>query len=153
MAVERSLVLIKPDAMARNLQGTVINELSSLDIDMIGLKLVEVSKDLALTHYDELKEESFFSTLISYIRGQYHGKNRVIAIAYQGDDAISKIRNALGATNPDDAEFNTIRGRYGRVRAVGDINLIENIAHASSSADDGERETNLWFDTDELINS
>lgn len=151
MAVEKSLVLIKPDAMARNLQGTVITELSALDIDMLGIKLVEVSKELALTHYDELKGAPFFSSLISYIRGEYHGQNKVIAICYQGENAISKIRTALGATNPNEAEFNTVRGRYGRIRPVGDINLIENIAHASSSASDGERETNLWFSSDELI--
>lgn len=151
MAMEKSLVVIKPDAMARNLQWTIIDELESLDIEMVGIKIVKVEEEFALRHYDELKEEFFFPTLIKYITGQLHGTNKVVAICYEGEDAVAKIRTALGATNPEEAKFTDIRGKYGRVRKVGDINLMENVVHASSSAVDGEREVSLWFKPEELI--
>lgn len=151
MAVEKSLVLIKPDAMVRNLAGTLITELGFLGLDIIGLKIVKVEEELAVKHYDELKDKPFFPSLLKYITGQYHGKNSVIAICFCGEDAISKIRTALGATNPDNAEFTSIRGKYGRVRDIDGDNVIENLVHASSSASDGERETALWFEKAELI--
>lgn len=151
MAVEKSLVLIKPDAMARNLQWVIMNELEQLGLDMIGLKIVKVEKDFALLHYDELKDEFFFPTLLKYITGGFHGTNKVVAVCYQGEDAVARIRQALGATNPAEAEFTDIRGKYGRVIKLEDVDLMENVAHASSCAADGERESALWFKPDELI--
>lgn len=151
MAVEKSLVLIKPDAMVRNLAGTVISELGTLGLDMIGLKIVKVEEEMALKHYDELKDMPFFPGLLKYITGQFHGKNRVIAICFEGENAVNKIRGALGATDPNDAAFTDIRGRYGRTKDINGVKLMENLAHASSSPEDGERESALWFDKSELI--
>jgi nucleoside-diphosphate kinase len=146
---EKTLVLIKPDAMAKCLAGNIISDLYNLKLKMIGLKLVNVKRELAEQHYKEHKGKPFFEDLIKHLTGELHNHENVIAIIYQGENAIKKIREAVGATNPDDACPYSIRGKYGKIHTK--TKCHETVIHASDSKESAEREIKLWFDEDELI--
>lgn len=150
MANERTLVLIKPDAMVKRLAGNIITDLYNLDLKMVGLKLVNVKRELAEQHYSEHKDKPFFEELIKHITGELHNNENVIAIVYQGENAIKKIRESVGKTNPDESEFYTLRGKYGRNHTS--TNCRENVLHASDSPESAKREIQLWFEEKELIN-
>ena len=98
--MEKTLVLIKPDAMVKKIAGNVISDLYNTGLKMIGLKLVNVQKELAEQHYAEHLGKPFFPKLVDHITGKLHGNENVIAIAYEGENAIQKIRNAAGKTHP-----------------------------------------------------
>ena len=150
--MERTLVLIKPDAMVKSLAGNIISELYNLNLKMIGLKLVNVQKELAEQHYFEIKEkrgQEIFDKLIKHITGELHNNENVIAIVYEGKNAIQKVRNLAGTTNPEEAEPNTIRGKYGRIHSQTDC--YENLIHASDSKESAEKEIALWFDDGKLV--
>jgi len=150
--MERTLVLIKPDAMVKCLAGNIISELYNLNLKMIGLKLVNVQKELAEQHYFEIKEKrgkDVFDKLIKHITGELHNNENVIAIVYEGKNAIQKVRNLAGKTNPEEAEPNTIRGKYGRIHSKTDC--YENLIHASDSKKSAKKEIALWFDDGELV--
>lgn len=149
MAEEKVLVLIKPDAMARRLFGIIMYDLAHLDIKMIGLKLVSVKKHLAEEHYADHKEKPFYQDLLKYIMGELHNVHSIIAIAYEGEDAIKKLREYAGKTNPDDADPSTLRGRYGKVNSK--TKNFDNVMHISDSPENGEKEISIWFDEDELV--
>ncbi|MFH1283876.1 MAG: nucleoside-diphosphate kinase [bacterium] len=146
--VEETLILIKPDAIKKSLTGNIISKLSSLGYIIIGAKVVRVSRELAEEHYAELKDKPFFSELIKYIQGELHGTSRIFALVYQGPNAISKVRELTGSTNPEDANPNSIRGSYGRINQKG---IIENVVHASANKSDAVREIKLWFREDEVL--
>jgi nucleoside-diphosphate kinase len=146
---ERVLVLIKPDAMARKLFGIILYDLEHLDLKMIGLKLVSVKKHLAEKHYEIHKEKPFYPDLIKYIMGEFHNVKSIIAIAYEGEDAIKKLREYAGKTNPDEALPSTLRGRYGKVNSK--TNNFDNVMHISDSPENSEKEIAIWFDEDELV--
>ena len=150
--MERTLVLIKPDAMVKSLAGNIISELYNLNLKMIGLKLVNVQKELAEQHYFEIKEkrgQEIFDKLIKHITGELHNNENVIAIVYKGKDAIQKVRNLAGKTNPEEAEPNIIRGKYGRIHTKTDC--YENLILASDSKESAEKEIALWFEDSELV--
>ncbi|MBI2138561.1 nucleoside-diphosphate kinase [Candidatus Woesearchaeota archaeon] len=149
MKVEQCLVLIKPDGLVKSLTGDIISKLSETQLVIVGAKIVQVTRELAEEHYQHLREEKFFDELIRYIMGEFHTK-RVLALAYQGEDATAKIRKIVGATNPELAEPISIRGKYGRVTTRG---VFENVVHASESPKEAERELKLWFRPDELVNT
>ncbi len=146
---ERCLVLIKPDAMVKKIAGNVIIELDKLNLKMVGLKLVNVKRELAEQHYAEHKGKPLFDKLIKHITGELHNNENVIAIVYSGEDAIKKIRDAAGKTHPEEASPNSLRGKYGRLHSKTDC--FENVIHASDSLASSKREIELWFDKDELI--
>ncbi len=146
---ERALILIKPDAMARKLSGIVIYDLDHLNLKMIGLKLVSVQKHLAEKHYEVHKEKPFYNDLLKYIMGEYHNVHSIIAIAYEGENAIQKLREYAGKTNPDDADPVTLRGRYGKVNSK--TNNFDNVMHISDSPENGEKEISIWFSKEELV--
>lgn len=146
---ERALILIKPDAMARKLSGIVIYDLDHLNLKMIGLKLVSVQKHLAEKHYEVHKEKPFYNDILKYIMGEYHNVHFIIAIAYEGEDAIKKLREYAGKTNPDDADPLTLRGRYGKVNSK--TNNFDNVMHISDSPENGEKEISIWFSKEELV--
>lgn len=147
--MEKTLVLIKPDAMVKKLAGNVISDLYNTGLKMIGLKLVNVQKELAEMHYEEHKDKPFFQKLVGHITGELHDNENVIAIAYEGENAIKKIRDAAGKTHPEEADYSSIRGKYGR--HVSSTDCFENVIHASDSPESGEREIALWFKDDELV--
>lgn len=157
MPIERTLVLIKPDGMQRHLAGLAIDRLENTHMELVGAKLVSVTDALAREHYALLegkgpfKEKEFFERLINFIKGEYHGdpRRRVLALVYQGENAVQVIRRAVGATNPEDASPDTIRGAFGRVcRRHG---YYENVVHASGTVGEAEREIKIWFRPEEII--
>ena len=146
---QRTLVLIKPDAMVKQLAGHVISELYKSELKMVGLKLVETTKDLIEAHYEEHKNSVHFEKLVKHLTGEYHNQPNIIAIVYEGENAIQTIRDLAGKTDPNDAPPHTIRGKYGRIHP--ETTVYENVIHASDSEESAEREINLWFESTELI--
>ena len=157
MAIERTLVLIKPDGMQRHLAGLSIDRLENTHLDLVGSKIVTVTDKLAREHYALLEgkgpftDKKLFEHLINFIKGEYHGdpKRRVLALVYQGENAVQRIRTAVGVTNPEDASPDTIRGAFGRIcRKHG---YYENVVHASGNLEEAERELALWFRPGEIL--
>ncbi|HUT85621.1 MAG TPA: nucleoside-diphosphate kinase, partial [Elusimicrobiales bacterium] len=136
MAIERTLILIKPNGIKRRLAGLCLSKLESLGMELVGAKVLKVSKELVAKHYQHLKKRPFFNELIEEISGK-----KVLAFIYEGNDAVSKMREIVGATNPEKSKPGTIRNSFGRIRN----GKIENIIHASSSVKDSKREIDLWF--------
>jgi nucleoside-diphosphate kinase len=95
-----------------------------------------------------LKDKPFFGELIKYIMGELHDRKKVLAMVYWGEDAIQRVRELAGETNPEQADAISIRGQYGRITTKG---VYENVMHASSDEKDAEREIKLWFEPDEVI--
>jgi nucleoside-diphosphate kinase len=148
MAMEQTLILIKPDGLVKSLTGNVISRLSEAKLTIMGAKVVHVSRELAMKHYEHLKDKPFFEELVDYIVGDVHKTYRVLALVYQGDNAILKIRDIVGDTDPEKANPVTIRGAYGRITTSG---VFENVVHASSSSEDAEKEIKLWFEPAEIV--
>lgn len=157
MAIERTLVLIKPDGMQRHLAGLSIDRLENTHLDLVGTKMVTVTDKLAREHYALLEgvgvfaDKKFYEHLINFIKGEYHGdpKHRVMALVYQGENAVQIIRTAVGVTNPEDASPDTIRGAFGRIcRKHG---YFENVVHASGNIEEAAREIALWFKPEEIL--
>ena len=157
MAIERTLVLIKPDGMQRHLAGLSIDRLENTHLELIGVKIVSVTDKLAREHYALLEgkgpfvDKTLYERLINFIKGEYHGdpKRRVMALVYQGENAVQGIRAAVGVTNPEDASPDTIRGAFGRIcRKHG---YFENVVHASGNIEEADREIKIWFKPEELL--
>ena len=144
---EPTLVLIKPDGLQKSLTGNILTRLSETKLILISAKIKAVSRRLAEEHYCHMKDKPFFEEIVKYLMGEYHTK-RVMAIVYYGEDAISKVRQICGATNPEEAALGTIRGSYGRITTKG---IYENVIHASGNVPDAEREIKLWFEPDEIV--
>jgi nucleoside-diphosphate kinase len=158
--LQQTLVLIKPDALKNSLTGYVLSYLSEYHTGLCfaGSKIVTVSRMLAEEHYAEHKGKKFFPPLLNYIMGELHypqnpESRRVIAIVYQGTDAIQKVRNIAGPTNPLIAR----ETKPGCIRALGTLvpvkdqsgriidERMDNLIHASANSADAEREIKLWF--------
>ncbi len=147
-ALEATLVVIKPDGLAKSLTGNILTRLSEAKLEIAAAKCLRVSRALAEEHYHALKHKPFFTELIRYITGGYHNRRKVLAFVYVGKGAIKKVRELGGATNPEEAEPTTIRGQYGRITTRG---VYENVIHASESPTEAEREIKLWFEPHEII--
>jgi len=144
---QATLVLIKPDGLKKSLTGNILTRLSETKLDIVGARIVKVSRELAQKHYMMLKDKPFFEDLLKYLMGEYH-KKKVMALVYYGEDAIQKVRDICGATNPEEADPVSIRGAYGRITTKG---VYENAIHASANPAESEREIKLWFAPDEII--
>ncbi|HBE88504.1 MAG TPA: nucleoside-diphosphate kinase [Elusimicrobia bacterium] len=155
--MERTLVLIKPDGMQRHLAGLAIDRLENTHMELVGAKIVPVTDKLAREHYALLEgkgpfaDKKLFEHLINFIKGEYHGdpKRRVLALVYQGEDAVKGIRAAVGATNPEDASPDTIRGAFGRI--CHRHGYYENVVHASGNVEEADREIAIWFRPEEIL--
>lgn len=139
MDLERTLVLIKPDGLQRGLVGTIIGRFEATGMKMVGMKLMHVSNKLASLHYAEHEGKPFYEGLVSYITSA-----PVVALCFEGPDAISITRKLMGATRPNDAPPGTIRGDFG-------IEVSRNLVHGSANMDDAVREVGLFFSEHELI--
>ena len=148
MKDEATLILIKPDAIARGLTGAVLSRLAETKLTLAGAKATRVSRGLAEEHYAPLKGKPFYEELIRYICGELHGVTYVLAFVYVGPGAVGRTRQLAGATNPEHAEPTTIRGSLGRITTKG---VMENVLHASSDPQEAEREIKLWFHPEELL--
>lgn len=148
MADQATLVVIKPDAIQKQLVGAVFSKLEPLRLDIIGAKITPVSQELAEAHYMHIKERPFFRDTVDHLRGKRHNVPCVLAFVLWGPDAIERVRQVTGATNPEKADPETIRGGFGRNTADG---LMENVMHSSSDPQEAEREIKLWFSPEELL--
>jgi len=146
--IQQTLVLIKPDGLKKSLTGNILTRLSETKLEIAATKIVHVSRELAEEHYCHMKEKPFFEELIKYIQGELHKRRKVLAIVYHGENAIKKVRQLAGATNPEEADPISIRGAYGRITTSG---IYENVIHASTNEAEAEREIKLWFEPDEII--
>jgi nucleoside-diphosphate kinase len=144
---EHILVIIKPDGMLKGHAGHVLSRFEETDLALIGGRVVKVTRELAETHYEHLKERPFFDELIRFLMGELHNQDLVLALVFSGIDAVKKGRAIAGATNPEQAEPHSIRGSLGRVTTKG---VFENVIHVSSDAEEGEREIKLWFTPHEV---
>ncbi len=138
--MERSLVLIKPDAMQRGLAGTIITCLEKQGLKLVALKMLHLDKALARRHYAIHKDKPFFSGLVDYI-----SSTPIVAAVFEGEGAIAVIRKTMGATDPAKAETGTIRGDFG-------VDIERNSVHGSDSAETAEKEIKLFFSADEIFN-
>jgi nucleoside-diphosphate kinase len=136
--MERSLVLIKPDAMERGLAGVIIGRLQGAGLKLIGLKMLHMDTALAEKHYAIHKGKSFFKDLVDYITS-----TPIVAAAFEGDNVIARIRQLMGATDPSKADAGTIRKDYG-------LDIQRNATHASDSPENGEIEIANFFKKNEL---
>ena len=144
---EAVLVVIKPDGMKKGIAGVVIDRFLKSNLNLIAMKAVEVTRSLAEDHYQQIKGKPFFAGTVRHMMGEIHGQKQVIAFILSGNDAVKKCRDITGATNPEDAHPQSIRGAFGRVTTKG---TYENIVHTSSSPGEAEREIKLWFSPDEM---
>ncbi len=137
--MEKSLIILKPDAVQRGLIGQIITRLEQRGLKFMGMKLMQVSPELAQSHYGEHEGKPFFGALVSYITS-----SPVVVIAIQGKNVVQTIRNTVGATNPINAAPGTIRGDFG-------LEIGRNLIHASDSPESGEAEVSRFFDASDLI--
>jgi nucleoside-diphosphate kinase len=147
--IQQCLVIIKPDGLLKSLTGNIISVLSETKLKIVGAKVIKVPRELAEKHYENLKKDkpNVFENVVNYIMGKYHTE-RVFALVYHGEDATEKIRKICGATNPEEADSVTIRGKYGRINSK--TQVFENVIHASANPEEAEREIKLWFKPEEL---
>ncbi len=146
--IQQTMVLIKPDGLKKSLTGNILTRLSETKLEIVAAKIMRVSRELAIQHYWHLKERPFFEELVKYIQGELHGRKKVMAMVYHGENAIEKVRTLSGATNPEEADSVSIRGSFGRITTKG---IYENVIHCSENEKDAEREIKLWFSPDEII--
>jgi nucleoside-diphosphate kinase len=137
--MERSLVLIKPDAMERNLAGTIISRLEKLGLRLAAVKMLHLDKALAQRHYAVHRDKPFYDSLVSYISSA-----PIIACVFEGEGAVEIIRKAMGATDPAQADKGTIRGDFG-------VDIERNAVHGSDSTATAEAEIKLFFSPDEIF--
>ncbi len=137
--MERSLVLIKPDAMQKRLDGAIISRLEKQGLKLVALKMLHMDKALATRHYAIHEDKSFFEDLINYITS-----TPIIAVVFEGKDAVGIIRKIMGATDPAKAEAGTIRADFG-------TDIQNNAVHGSDSTETAEKEINLFFSEDEIF--
>ena len=139
MPMQRTLVIVKPDGVQRGLAGPILSRLEARGLKLVGLKLVQVSQDLAARHYAEHLGKPFYEGLLKYITSA-----PVIVACVEGTSAVQMVRNAVGATNPLNAAPGTIRGDFA-------LDIGRNLIHASDAPETADRELALWFAPSELV--
>lgn len=139
MALEKSLILLKPDAVQRRLCGEIITRLENRGLKLLGMKMLQVTKELAAQHYAEHVEKPFYPLLEEFITS-----GPVVAIVVEGPEAISVVRGMMGQTNGRESAPGTIRGDYGLSRQV-------NLIHGSDGPEAAEKEIGVYFNADEVL--
>jgi nucleoside-diphosphate kinase len=137
--MERSLVLIKPDAIQRGLAGEIISRLERKGLKIVAMKMLQMDKALAERHYAIHKDKAFFDGLVNFITS-----SPIIAIVFQGNSAVEIIRQTMGETNPAKALPGTIRGDLG-------IDIGRNLVHGSDSVENASKEIGLFFSEEEIL--
>ncbi len=136
--MERTFIAIKPDGVQRQLIGEIIRRFETKGFTLVGLKLLNVSRELAEQHYGVHREKPFFAGLVDFITS-----GPVVAMVWEGNGVIAAARKLIGATNPLNAEPGTIRGDFG-------VNIGRNIIHGSDAPETAVQEISLWFKPEEL---
>jgi nucleoside-diphosphate kinase len=137
--MERSLVLIKPDAMQRGLAGTIISRLERRGLKIVAMKMLQMDKALAQRHYAVHQGKAFFNELVDFITS-----SPIIAAVFEGEKTIEAVRQAMGATDPVKASPGSIRGDFG-------LDIQQNLVHGSDSAENAEKEISLFFTPEEIF--
>ena len=137
--MERTFLAIKPDGVQRGLVGEIIRRFETKGFTLVGLKLMNVSKELAESHYDVHRERPFFPSLIQFITS-----GPVVAMVWEGEGVVASARKMIGATNPLSSEPGTIRGDFG-------VTVGRNIIHGSDAIETARTEISLWFKDEELV--
>ena len=137
--MERTFIMIKPDGVQRNLVGEIVSRFETKGFTLVGMKLMQVSRELAEQHYGVHKERPFFGSLVEFIISA-----PVVAMVWEGDGVVASARKLIGATNPLTAEPGTIRGDFG-------VSIGRNIIHGSDAIETAQSEIALWFKEEELV--
>jgi len=137
--MERSLVLIKPDAIQRGLAGEIISRLERKGLKIVAMKMLQMDKTLAQRHYAIHKDKPFFAELVDFITS-----SPIIAIVFQGKNAVVLVRQMMGETDPSKAHSGTIRGDFG-------IDITHNLIHGSDSRENASKEISLFFSEGEIF--
>ncbi|MGB9750675.1 MAG: nucleoside-diphosphate kinase [Roseiflexus castenholzii] len=137
--MERSLIILKPDAVQRGLIGPILTRIEQRGLRIVGLKLMQIDEALARRHYAIHEGKPFFDSLIAYITS-----GPVVVLVVTGANVIEMVRSMVGATNPSKAAPGTIRGDFA-------LEIGRNLIHASDSPENGEMEVNLFFRAEELV--
>lgn len=137
--MERSLIILKPDAVQRGLIGPILTRIEQRGLRIVGMKLMQIDEALARRHYAIHEGKPFFDSLISYITS-----GPVVVLVVTGANVIEIVRSMVGATNPVKAAPGTIRGDFA-------LEIGRNLIHASDSPENGEMEVNLFFRPEELV--
>ena len=137
--MERSLIILKPDAVQRGLIGPILTRIEQRGLKLAGLKLMRIDEALARRHYAIHEGKPFYKGLVEYIVS-----GPVVVLAVTGNNVIGTVRNTVGATNPAQAAPGTIRGDFG-------VEIGRNLIHASDSPENGEKEIALFFQDQELV--
>ncbi|GAP95377.1 nucleoside-diphosphate kinase [Leptolyngbya sp. NIES-2104] len=138
--MERTFLAIKPDGVQRKLIGEIIRRFETKGFTLVGLKFMNVSRELAESHYGVHRERPFFGSLVEFITS-----GPIVAMVWEGDGVIAGARKVIGATNPLAAEPGTIRGDFG-------ANIGRNLIHGSDAPETAQSEIALWFKEEELVN-
>ena len=137
--MERSLVLIKPDALQRGLTGNIVSHLEGLGLKLVALKMLHMTQALAQQHYAVHRDKPFYNSLVDYISSA-----PIIAAVFEGEEAVEVIRKAMGATDPTKAEPGTVRGDFG-------LDIEHNSVHGSDSVENARGEIQLFFSEEEIF--
>ena len=145
---QAALIIIKPDGISKKLVGNIFTKFAQTGLEIVAIKIARTTRQLAEEHYKHLKGRPFFDDVVAYFCGAFHKEKKLLATIFYGDDAIKKCRKTAGATNPEEASPESIRGSYGRITTKG---IFENVVHVSSDKKEAEREIKLWFDPTDII--
>jgi nucleoside-diphosphate kinase len=137
--VERTFIAIKPDGVQRGLVGEIVRRFETKGFKLVGLKAMQVSRELAEQHYGVHKERPFFAGLVDFITS-----GPVVAMVWEGDGVVAAARQIIGATNPLTSAPGTIRGDFG-------VNIGRNLIHGSDAVETAQQEIALWFKSEELL--
>ena len=139
MAMEQTYLMVKPDGVQRGLCGEIVSRFERKGLKLVGMKLMVIPKETAENHYGEHKGKKFYDSLIAYITS-----GPVLAMVWEGENAVAICRNMMGKTNPAESAPGTIRGDFGMVTGL-------NIIHGSDSVESAEREIKIFFKPEELV--
>lgn len=137
--MEQTFIALKPDAVQRGLIGPIIERFERKGFKLAGLKLMQVSAELAGRHYQEHQQKPFFNGLVEFITS-----GPIVAMVWEGDNVVESARKMMGATNPKDAQPGTIRGDFS-------VDLGRNVIHGSDSVESAKREIALFFSPAEIL--
>jgi nucleoside-diphosphate kinase len=136
---QRTLVLVKPDAMNRALAGEIISRLERKGLRIAGIKMLQVTEELAGRHYEAHRDKPFFGSLVAFITSC-----PIVAMVVEGRNAVDVVRNTMGLTDPSKAAPGTIRGDLA-------MDIQNNLVHGSDSLESADREISLFFDSTEMF--
>jgi len=137
--MERTFLMIKPDGVQRRLIGKILQRIEQSGFKIVAMKFLKVSQEMAEKHYEMHRGKPFYEGLIKYITS-----GPVLAMIVEGENAIERIRRLVGSTDPQKAEPGTIRGDFAQ-------HIGRNIIHASDGKETAEKEINLWFKKEEIV--